>query len=289
MRTPPCQKMQRQTLVIEDGNACFHYVREIPQTFQGIAEKLFKSLNSKWDVIFSTDMYLPDSVKLAERRRRGYGEKLITSGPKTRRSQDWQNFLTNDEKRQLAEILLTSWSSDDFSGALKDRSVVIVVDGWAYELTADGSRTPTGEIVTLRSSQETDTHTVLYCLYAQEARYKYARVCSPDNDIFFILLYHARQFQNITVLFETGKDNKRRCLDMNELAKSLSPTMCSSLLSLHAFIGCDSASAFKGKGKVNPIKLPQKSQNHQETFSEIGKACEISSTVQESVPCMAIL
>jgi len=125
--------------------------------------------------------------------------------------------------------------------------------------------------------------TILYCLYAQEAGYKYAWVRSPDSDVFFILLYHAACVPNITVIFETGKGNTRRCIDITAMSNSLSPTYRSSLLSLHAFSGCDSCSAFKGKGKVKPIKTLTKSVRYQQAFCEIGQSADVSLHVKETL------
>ena len=64
-------------------------------------------LPKKSDVVFSTDMYYPDSVKAVERRRLGCAEKLVLQGKLTKRPGDWQMFLTNDEnKLQLTRLVL---------------------------------------------------------------------------------------------------------------------------------------------------------------------------------------
>ena len=78
------------------------------------------------DVIFSTDMYSTDSIKSQERERRGSSEKFLISGPNIRRPADWKLFLSNDEnKKSLAEMMLTVWSSDSFSVLLGERKVEI--------------------------------------------------------------------------------------------------------------------------------------------------------------------
>jgi hypothetical protein len=100
--------------------------------------------------------------------------------------------------------------------------------------------------------------------------YKYVRIRSSDNDVFFILLYHANHLTDLTVLFETGK-GKKRCLNVTEIAQSLSPGLFSPLLSFHEFSGCDSTSAFKGKGKVRPMKILMGSARYQEAFCRVGE------------------
>ena len=86
-------------LIIEDGNAVFHYLKGVPVNFKQICHKILDMLPKKSDVVFSTDMYYPDSVKAVERRRRGCAEKLVLQGELTKHSGDWQTFFTNDENK----------------------------------------------------------------------------------------------------------------------------------------------------------------------------------------------
>ena len=86
------------TLVIEDGNALFYALKDIPRNFKEICLKQFGMVSSKTcDMIFSTDMYYPDSVKSMERRRRGSADKLIIKGANTKKPKCWKDFLRNDE------------------------------------------------------------------------------------------------------------------------------------------------------------------------------------------------
>ena len=48
------------------------------------------------------------------------------------------------------------------------------------------------------------------------------------------------------------------------------------LLGLHAYTGCDTDSAFSGKGKVKPLKLMMKNGKYISTFASIGEKLEIS-------------
>ncbi len=101
------------------------------------------------------------------------------------------------------------------------------------------------------------TLTVEWCstvpMLPQEG-YQYVRVGSPDSDIFWILLYHARKI-DITILFDTGHGNKKHLLNITRLSQHYSEQMCDTMLNLHAFTGCDSVSCFKGIWKIKPLKL----------------------------------
>ena len=267
-----------RTLVIEDGNASFYYMKELPDNFNQISHKVFDIMSKNPDVIFSTDMYKDDSVKAMERKRRGCAEKLIIKGENTKKPADWKEFLTNDQnKKQFIEILLTVWSSDRFADKLKGRSVTLICEGRAYCLSSeDGKTTLKTEIRSLASTQEeTDSRVVLYCIYGKENGYKVVRVKSPDSDIFSILLHYAYATE-ITIHFETGAGNKRRLIDMTELAHRYTQQHCTALMALHAFTGCDSTSAFKGIGKIKPIKTLQKMPKFELVLAQLGDSWEVS-------------
>ena len=267
-----------ETVTIYDGNAVFYYLKDVPSNFKLICEKIF-SLLSKGDIIFSTDSYKPDSIKSMERQRRGTSEKLIIKGESTKRPKDWKTFLANDaNKKQLTELLVAEWSKDTYAAKLEGRQVTAICDGKATHLTSqDGETTKSSNIESLQSSQEeSDTRMVLYCKYAGSKGYRYCKVRSPDTDTFFILLHHASSLTGITILFDTGTGNNRRLLNMTELAKANTPAYCTSLMVIHAFSGCDTTSAFKGIGKVKPIKVLQGNPKYADTLSTLGDTWTVS-------------
>lgn len=267
------------TLNIEDGNATFYSMKEVPATFRQISEKLFDvSTARKSSVLFSTDMYQENSIKSLERSSRGSGEERIIKGESTKRPEKWKEFLSNDiNKQQLIKLIIKVWSNDAFAPKLEQKTVIAICDEKAYKLSSDdGVSVNMTEVPELQSSQEeTDTRVILYCSYAADKGYDYVRVRSPDSDIFFILLYYAGNL-GIRILFDTGTGNKRRLLDITKLANDFTPVYCAALLALHAFTRCDTTSAFKGVGKVKPIKLLQKQPRYQGVFQELGQSWEVT-------------
>ena len=229
------------------------------------------------DCVFSTDQYFEASVKSMERLRRGVGERLMIGGSSTRRPSDWKLFLQNDcNKEQLIQLLLVEWQKDEYSSRLKDRQVILICKGSAYLLTSDGVSVQMKEVPTLNSNQEeTDTRIILYVKYAESQGYKYVRVRSPDTDVFHILLHYARSY-HINILFDTGSGNHKRLINISDLARSLTQTYCSALLTLHAFTGSDTTSALKGRGKVKPLKILKKFTTYQESLSTLGNEWEVS-------------
>ena len=56
------------------------------------------------------------------------------------------------------------------------------------------------------------------------------------------------------IIFDTGASDKRRLININDIVETNGHDLCSALLGLHAFTGCDSNSSSMGKGKINPSK-----------------------------------
>ena len=102
--------------------------------------------------MFSTDQYLPDSVKSMERQRRGTGEKLILNGEATKKPPDWKSFLSNDEnKAQFIRLMLKMWKRDEYASNLQARQVIFICDGQATLLTSnDGLTTESRDLPLLK-------------------------------------------------------------------------------------------------------------------------------------------
>ena len=66
-------------------------------------------------------------------------------------------------------------------------------------------------------------------------------------------------------------DTGDRLLSIKDIAENYNQTHVSTLLSLHAFSGSDCTSAFKGKGKVNPIKILNKNSKFIKVFAHNGE------------------
>ena len=84
LANPPAQ--DKGLLIIEDGNALFHIMKEVPGNFKHISEKLFNMMPQEVDIIFSTGMYKENSIKRMERARRGCGEKLLVQDKNTKKN-----------------------------------------------------------------------------------------------------------------------------------------------------------------------------------------------------------
>lgn len=132
----------KDALHIEDGNALFYQLAHLPPTFGMICLKILDQMVPKKNFIFSTDSYLPDSIKAQERLRRGCSDKLILKGIATRKPGDFKLFLANEaNKLQLCNLLLQVWGSKEaISRMEKCDNAIVIVEGVAYQLSVhDGN------------------------------------------------------------------------------------------------------------------------------------------------------
>lgn len=77
--------------------------------------------------------------------------------------------------------------------------------------------------------------------------------------------------------------NRTRFVDISKLASSLGDSICDSLIGLHAFTGCDTVSAFAGRGKLNALKMMRKNSSHQVTFSQLGQSWNVSAELCQKI------
>ena len=275
----------KDSMFIQDGNALFHTMTNLAPTFGGISLQLLDLMVPKRDFVFSTDSYHPGSIKTQERLRRGYGEQFLIGGSATRKPRDFKEFLSNDEnKKQLCKLILDVWASLSAASNLqKCNSAVLVVDGKAHKLDSVNDQVNRTEIHSLQSNQEeTDTRIVLYLKYAKDQGFKSVVVRTPDTDIFFILLLHAHDLE-ITIYVDIGTGKKRRLINISELASTLGKEWCTTLLGFYVFTGEDCTSAFKGKGKVTPLKKLLKTPKFHKSFSQLGDDWEVAENVCKDI------
>ncbi|KAK5856856.1 hypothetical protein PBY51_008422 [Eleginops maclovinus] len=129
-----------EAFYIQDGNALFHALFNLPPTFEGICLQALDHMVAKKHFVFSTDSYQADSVKAQERLRRGVSQRYIIGGPATRKPSDFKLFLADDgNNTQLCKLLLEVWASKaSASRREKCGTAVVAVEGKAYRLESSG-------------------------------------------------------------------------------------------------------------------------------------------------------
>ena len=125
--------------VIIDGNALLHSLKNIPETFGQLTEKIFHLLAQAECIHFVTDSYNVKSIKCLERMRRGSSQTqpLLLRGQSTKTPREWKSFLSNDEnKRNFINLLLQFWEDDKYVEQLKDREIMFASAEQCTRLTS---------------------------------------------------------------------------------------------------------------------------------------------------------
>ena len=105
---------------------------------------------------------------------------------------------------------------------------------------------------------------------------------------FFIMLYFAHTI-NLTVYHDIGVGKHRKLINVSAVACSLGKEYCDALLGLYVFTGEDCTSAFKGKGKVGPLKKLQKNPRYLQTFQNLGVDWIVKSELHKKLEEFACL
>ena len=73
-----------------------------------------------------------------------------------------------------------------------------------------------------------------------------------------------------------GTKARRRVVNITKVAATVDIDVCRALVGVHAYTGCDTVSAFAGKGKAKALKLLSKNKEIQVTFFKLGQEWDLS-------------
>ena len=113
-----------------------------------------------------------------------------------------------------------------------DRCIKLTESGWQ-------------EIDDLQSTQEeADTRILLHVKHAAETIP--ALICITEDTDVFIICLGLCQDVNSNIFIRRGSKSSVRLVDITKLAAALDRDVCTALLGLHPWTGCDTISAFAG-------------------------------------------
>ena len=127
------------------------------------------------------------------------------------------------------------------------------------------------EVPTLKSQQEgADGRPLLHAPHAVNEGFNSVLICSEDTDVFIISLAFSNEIgASLFIKCETRMGIK--FVHITNVAASLGPEVCKGVFGMHAFTGCDTVSAFAGKGKAQALKILKKNKKGQEALTELEK------------------
>ena len=154
----------------------------------------------------------------------------------------------------------------------KDKLLFVTCDEVCYKITKENWE----EVTELKSTQEeADTRMLLHAFHAANAGCKAIIITADDTDVLVICLGLNSNFP-YPIYQKRGTQNLVRFLDIGKLARAIAKSICNAVVGLHAFTGCDTVSAFAGRGKLSAFKQMKASTTYQEAFSQLGQSWDLS-------------
>ena len=137
------------------------------------------------------------------------------------------------------------------------------------------------------NQEEADTHLLLHAKHAAQEGYEAVAVISEDTDV-FVLLLNFSSIINTRLYMKCGSRTRTRLVDIKGAVQRTGREICEALIGLHSFTGCDSVSAFAGKGKIGALKILKSNEGARRAFRELGQSWTVSEdlyTLLEKFTC----
>ncbi|XP_066920827.1 uncharacterized protein [Clytia hemisphaerica] len=234
---------------------------------------------SRLDVVF--DVYFDTSIKDIERQRRSTGEMIVKKIVSTAPIKQWGQLLSSGEfNNKLVTFFLNDWKTKRH---LLDNKTMYVNDStetWKF------TKHQMAICNRLHSNQEeADTRMLLHANDAS-SNYQNIIISTPDTDVFILAASNLHAIIGCNIFILTGSGYHKRLIDLNlvcetyftriEDSKFNKEMVLQALPGFHCFTGCDSISAFSGRGKIKPLKVMIQKSEYVKAFAELGTTWDIS-------------
>ena len=269
--------------------ALLHAFKGVPSTFGDLADQLLRlvvarlSAASRVDVVF--DCYNDMSIKSFERNKRAGTESLLVAiaGSTTKCPKKWSKALhVSANKAAIVSFLVEEWQKVKYAPLIAQRSLFVTSGEqcWLFRTEAsDGTVTVQRFAVPELecSHEEADTRMLLHAQHAANTGQASVIIRSPDTDVAVIACSLASQIQ-ARLIFQTGTAQRMRYLDLTAIAASFGQGVATSLIGMHSMTGCDTTSAFSGRGKKAAFAL-MKTPRFRRAMGALGMLFEVSEQV----------
>jgi len=266
--------------IILDGAAIVHLLKPgNAKTFEEYSTLVFVpyimsilQCAQRIDVVW--DCYKPDSLKASTRAKRGSGIKrqVLPSAPMPK---NWSDFLHSDlNKQDLFLFLATSLACI----AVPDNKVIVTT---ATEKVLTTSKDDDFSDLMPCTHEEADTRMLLHANNTVQRGSHTLIICTVDTDVVVLAIAMYSRLGSEALWVEMGTGKHVRYIAVHELVNVLGPVKSACLPLFHAFTGCDTVSAFSGRGKKTWTNFPEVTS----AFTELSAAP--SSEFTES--CMSLL
>ena len=209
------------------------------------------SNSTRIDVIF--DVYKENSIKNAEREKRGaeFGNECRNIQSEHEVQQSRKFLLNPKNKKAFTEFVVKEWRRDKYRTKLTGKVPFVTCESDCYEITSQAANI----VEELNSThEEADTRLILHAAHAARSGYKTVVVASEDTDVFLLCLAF-KCFIPASMYVKCGTQTRTRYVSISSVVGAVGGELCKCLIGMHAFTGCDTVSAFAGKGKITALRL----------------------------------
>ena len=166
------------------------------------------------------------------------------------------------------------WKDADLTVVGKELTVYIAHGELCHCLkVSDGSQTVIAVKDLECDHEECDTRVFLHAHHAAQ-EHETVIIKSPDTDVAVIALSLQRDLP-CSLFFFTGVGNRTRIIDLVKVSTALGNGVCLALIGIHTFSGCDSTSAFHGKGKRKTFSVACEKEEYLSAFTHLGSSFEL--------------
>ena len=258
-------------VIVVDGSALVNAVQpRNSKTFAEYAERDFiPKINSftlkhhRIDIVF--DIYKPSSLKAESRSKRGVGDRRRVTGI-GKLPRNWHNFLRDSTNKTE----LFGYLADKVVEHVYTKTVVVTRGSGAL---SSNIMTDLKELSPC-NHEEADTRLFLHVKDALKKGFRTVMVKANDTDVLVIAVATFSQLQTIglqEMWLAFGQGQNMKWIAVHELKTTLGPEKCGGILFFHAFSGCDTVSAFRGKGKKSAWQTWDVCPEVSDVFSKLSR------------------
>lgn len=257
------------------------------KTFQEYADNVFSTymlsqLATAWRVDLVWDVYIADSLKSSTREMRGKGKRRHVASS-TMIPKNWREFLRVDEnKTELFHFL----SQKVVLLPTSEGKAIYATDGMGVLSTPDsqdvGSLAPC-------SHEEADTRLFLHALDAVRKGCRKLCIRTVDTDVVVLAISLFNQLGAEELWLAFGTSSSFRYIPIHEVVHEMDPRTCMALPVFHSFTGCDTVSAFAGRGKKSAWNTWQVFPEVTNAFESLLLMEETSETVMAALERFVVL
>lgn len=261
-----------------DAMSLVQKVKNDVSTFADVAAAIHNMIckeamqSNRIDVVFDT--YEEMSIKTVERTHRGEEQGLqLQQITATQLVKQWRAFLKQvTNKTSLIKFLVQEWQKTKYTEKLSGKVLFVTCRQTCWKISGNHCE----EVPELISKhEEADGRLLLHAAHAAASGSSAVVICSEDTDVFILCVAFCERV-GTQLFLKCGTQTRIHLIDINKICAAVGPDVCKALIGMHSFTGCDTVSAFAGKGKLRVLEILKKNSSVRETLTELGNSWAVS-------------